>query len=167
MTTSEMAEVLRQYYIEDTTRRRPEAVSRLKAAAAERCLIKSRLFRLALILMTLERKQKEDARLADVISSLQRLTFASAKQDSSFATELDAATTDIRKLISVTQERHQEGPGKTPSWARNWLAGIGVDESNALRAATFALYWLDEIILASDIVDECTKKLDPPVFRIR
>jgi hypothetical protein len=69
MTTAEMAEVLRQYYIENTTRRRPEAVSRLKDAAAERCFVKTRSFRLALILMTLTRKQKEDARLADVISS--------------------------------------------------------------------------------------------------
>jgi hypothetical protein len=164
MTATEMAEVLRQYYIEDTTRRRPEAVSRLKDAAAERCFVKTRLFRLALILMTLEHKQKEDARLAEVISNLQRLTYASANQDLPFAKALHAATTAIRQLISLTQDRQQEGPGKTPSWARDWLADIGVDEHNALRAATFALYWLDEIILASDIVDESQRKLDPPVF---
>ncbi len=58
-------------------------------------------------------------------------------------------------------------PDKTPSWARDWLAGIGVDESNALCAANFGLYWLDEIILASNIVDECQRKLDHSGFRLR
>ncbi len=110
MTTTEMAEVLRQYYIEDTTRRLPDAVSRLKDSAAERCFAKTRLFRLELILMTLARKQKEDARLADVISNVQRLAYASANPDLPFATALDVARTEIRQLITITQERQQDGP---------------------------------------------------------
>ena len=164
MTTAEMAEVLRRYYIEDATRRQSEAVSRLKGAAAERCFIKTRLFKLALVLITLRRNEKEDARLSEVVSGLEKLTYLSANEGVPFAVALDAAIADIRQLISLTQNRQHQGQDRTPTWARDWLAEIGIEENNVFRSATFALSWLDEVLLASDIVDECKRKLVARVF---
>jgi hypothetical protein len=159
MTTAEMAEVLRQYYIDDTARLRPEAVSRLNEAAADRCSVKTHIFRLALVLMTLRRKEENDARLGEVLLCLEKLTYPEAPSQSvPFAMSLGAATQDISRLISIAYDG-QHGTDKTPSWARDWLAEIGVDENNVIRAATFALSWLHEVSLVSDIIDECRRKL--------
>src|SRR5438552_13304214 len=110
MTTAEMAEVLRQHYIEDVTRKQPEAVSLLNEAAAERCRIKTRLFRLALVLMTLHRKESDDVRLAEVILNLEKFTYPnSSNQSVPFAMALGAATDDLSELISLAQNRETEG----------------------------------------------------------
>ena len=60
-------------------------------------------------------------------------------------------------LLLRIRERssHQD---TTPTWAKNWLAEIAIQESHVINAAQFALYWVKEVNLASDIITEFRKR---------
>jgi hypothetical protein len=136
-------------------------LSMLSESASERYKAKARLYRFALVLKILHAGEKTEPGLGNVVVRLEKLTYPKASdQRAAFVLALNAATNSINDLLLRVRERspHQD---TTPTWAKNWLAEIAVEERNVINAAQFALYWMKEVNLVSDIITEFQKKFRP------
>jgi len=95
-----------------------------------------------------------DARLGNVAVRLEKLTLPkSSDQRAEFVLALNTATSSINDLLLRIRERSPHND-TTPGWAQNWLAEIAVDECTVTSTAQFALYWMKEVNLVSDIIAE-------------
>jgi hypothetical protein len=133
-------------------------LSTLSESASERYKTKTRLYRLALVLKILQAEEKTELGLGNVVVRLENLTYPKGSaQRAGFVLALSAATNIINDLLLRVRERssHQD---TTPTWAKNWLAEIAIQESNVINAAQFALYWVKEVNLVSDIITEFRKR---------
>jgi hypothetical protein len=129
-------------------------LSTLAGPAAERYQEKTRVYRLALVLKILHAGENTDARLGNVAARLEKLTIPkSVDQRAGFALALTTATGSLNDLLLRVRERSPHND-TTPTWAQNWLAEIAVADSNVISAAEFALYWMKEVNLVSDIIAE-------------
>jgi hypothetical protein len=136
-------------------------LSMLSGPAAERYKAKTRLYRLALVLKILHTEEKTDARLGNAVVRLEKSTYPrTSDQSAAFVLALNAATNSVNDLFLRVRERSPRND-TTPTWARNWLAEIAVEERNVIDAAQFALYWMKEVNLVSDIIHEFHKKFRP------
>jgi len=129
-------------------------LSMLSGPVSERYQAKTRSYRLALVLKILRAGETTDARLGNVAVRLEKLTLPkSSDQRAEFVLALNTATSSINDLLLRIRERSPHND-TTPGWAQNWLAEIAVDECTVTSTAQFALYWMKEVNLVSDIIAE-------------
>ncbi len=121
----------------------------LDTATTARYEAKTRLYQLAAVLMALKGEEGRNPRFLPVREHLESNVFPSSPDEgASLLAEVRTAMQKLNDLLAPAGQR------KEMSWARAWLQGIGVDETNPATLALFATHWMDYYIMVVETLRE-------------
>ncbi len=122
---------------------------RLDAATTARYEVKTRLYRLAAVLMALIGEERKNPRFLAVRDRIESNVFPSSPDEgASLLAEVRTAMRDLNDLLAPA------GQQRWMSWARAWLQDIGVEETNPVTLHLFATHWMDYYIMVVDSLRE-------------
>jgi hypothetical protein len=121
----------------------------IEPAAIPAIEAKIRLYQFSSILLAVLKEARSKPAFVAVQDYLEQLFFPpTAQQGMDILLDVRGAMKDLSELLTP-QERHPQ-----MLWARNWLAGVGVDETNPASLALFALNWMDYYIMVTKSLEE-------------
>jgi hypothetical protein len=86
-------------------------------------------------------EEQSNSRFSAVRKSLEGLVFTMPQEvGMPFLEDLRTAMQDLNELLSSSNERREL------SWARAWFQAIGMDETNPVDLALFAVAWMDAYV---------------------
>ena len=119
---------------------------------------KIRLYQFTSILLAVITITQAKPEFLPVQEHLERLFFPpTAQQGVGLLLDVRGAIKDLGELLDVTEEngtRSFSKAGKSMSWARNWLARVGIDECNPATLSLFALNWMDYYIVVTKSLND-------------
>lgn len=112
---------------------------RLTEEQTEAYRAKCRLYRLASVLVAFLGEEQRTPKVLEVRHSLEQQVLGSRDQQSeALLQHLREAMLDLRSLLFPDAEPREL------SWARSWLAGVGMDAYNPVRLTLFASTWMSQ-----------------------
>jgi hypothetical protein len=119
----------------------------LSEAATTRYETKARLYRTAILLMTLGAEEQNERALTHVREHVERIVLPRAP-DYLLLAELRNAMRDVSKLLE------EKNDGKVIGWANAWLQDIEIDESNPAALVLLATQWMDGYLAVVRTIEE-------------
>jgi hypothetical protein len=135
-----IADLLYQNFVEEHNPGAMPEAYRLPEAVHERFRQKVFLFREANVLLALWVWAKQDPLFEEPLHEYERILFPQSPEAPGAAARLQevrAAGGDLQDLTN----RSREGRGEV-TWARNWFADIGHDETNPIGLVMLSQFWL-------------------------
>jgi len=100
-----------------------------------------RLYRLALVLLSLMNEEQENPRTLEVREHIETKVFGRrSRQSHALLRQVQAAMSDLHSLLMPVSNP------KEFSWARSWFGSIGVDCPNPVDLALFARSWMGQFV---------------------
>jgi hypothetical protein len=139
-TADEIAKSLLQVMVEEEAESGHPSQFDLPATVWPQFRAKMRLYREAVVLMLLLSWVEKEKTWEDVLKAYEMFILPDTPSTEGI-TKLEAlkgAMARLRKLF------HPQGPGEEFSWSKDWMAGIGHEETNPARLMQFACYWMSD-----------------------
>jgi hypothetical protein len=121
----------------------------LSAVMRERFETKLKLYQLAVVLMALRAEESSNSRLVAVREHFEN--------NIHHLNEVKAAMQELGELLTKAQEP------KPMSWARRWLQGLGINETNPITLMHFAHRWTSRYVAVVNTLRECAATLEDAV----
>ena len=100
-----------------------------------------KLYRLALVLMTLMNEEQNNPKALLVRESIESKVFGLPDDQShTLLSQIQSSMSDLHNLL------FPEGNPKELSWARSWFKSIGIDATNPVDLTLFSIGWMDQYI---------------------
>jgi hypothetical protein len=110
-----------------------------------------KLYQFASVLLAVLDAERRNKAFTPVRESLERCFFPpSFAEGATVLDELRHAMSDLASLIQP------DGEPRPESWARSWLARVGIDESNPATLLLFAIRWPDHYVAVAKSLREFT-----------
>ncbi|MBL7184921.1 MAG: hypothetical protein ISS70_01235 [Phycisphaerae bacterium] len=105
---------------------------------------KCKLYRLALVIMTLMNEERNNPKVLLVRESIESKVFCLPDDQShALLSQIQSSMSDLQKLLLP------DGNPKELSWARSWFESIHIDAINPVDLTLFASSWMDQYIAAT------------------
>ncbi|MHB1992476.1 hypothetical protein [Metallibacterium scheffleri] len=100
---------------------------------------KARLYQVAAVLMAIMSAEQQNKELKRVKDEFENLIFSLNPTPASvyFVSKIRDAMMDLQSLL------YPKNPGASMSWARAWLHGVNIDESNPASLGIFSMQYID------------------------
>ena len=119
---------------------------------------KWRLYREAMVLMTLLSREQEDSKYSELVTEYERLIYPSEKptpEGLAKVSALKAAMQDMADLIN-------HGKGKEFTWSRKWFEQLGELPANPVTCVSFSLGCMEfEIAIEKTLEDMASEGMVP------
>ena len=133
----ELAALLMKHFVESPINKIPEQMQ-APAEVIAAFDAKTRLYQFATVLMAVMNEEQSDRHFCPVRTELERLFLPPTfQQGGNMLDELRSAMMDLSNLMTPREKPHHL------SWARDWFASTGLDESNPETLSYFSIRWLD------------------------
>ncbi len=137
LTPEQLASSLMKHFVENPINKIP-AEMQAPAEVVAAFDAKTRLYQFAMVLMAVMNEEQTDRHFSPVRTELERLFLPPTfQQGANMLDELRSAMMDLSNLMTPREKPHYF------SWARDWFASTGLDESNPETLAYFSIRWLD------------------------
>ena len=104
-----------------------------------------KLYRFALVLMTLLNEEKTNPKVLHVRQSIEQRVFGLPDDQSrALLDQVQSAMSDLQALLAPT------GKPKELSWARSWFQEMNVEADNPVDLAFFASCWMDQYVAVTE-----------------
>jgi hypothetical protein len=103
----------------------------------------TRLYQYTSVLMILLKEESKQPEFLQVRAHLERLwTSSSSVPEAVLVGDVRSAMQDLSVLLTSSENRHL-------SWARQWLARVGIQEFNPVRLHLVGIQWMDFFIVVT------------------
>ena len=145
---TELAQVLLNDFVNNTTLDAKPNLT-MEADKESYYRAKSRIYRVALVLIALISEEQQDPQFSKVKESLEVLVFPEAQEEGIlFLEEIKSAMRHLSELLFPAEQPREM------SWALNWLHGIDIEETNPVTLSLFAMRWMDSYVMIKETLGE-------------
>lgn len=102
----------------------------------------TRLYQYTSILMILLKEESKQPEFFQVRAHVERLWASSSVPEAVLVDDVRSAMQDLSVLLTSSENRHL-------SWARQWLARVGIQEFNPVRLHLVGIQWMDFFIVVT------------------
>jgi hypothetical protein len=110
------------------------------------------IYQKATLLVAILSKEENEPNFVKVRKSFESLIFSKSQEE-----ELNNYSS-IKEAMIKLKDLFYNKDCKRFTWARTWLENIGIQESNPASLAQFSLFWMNDFIAISDVLDRFDPK---------
>ena len=110
---------------------------------------KSRLYRIAIVLMALMSQEQKNAKFSTVRISFERLVFPPTQAKGfRLLQSVRSAMQNLSELLWPTDTPREM------SWAMAWLGDVGITEIDPVDLMLFSTRWMDSYVMITNVLEE-------------